>query len=116
MSKTLTDLVDPFDLDVSKFGYKLNNIYGFQINKGKLQEIIDRSESDIIHLGFNSRSADLVLRELSPDKLRLALRLADKMFKAKDSSIMGIIQLNETYRDVERVRQKLNDERWMDKD
>lgn len=111
---SLTDLVDPFNGELSQFGYKLNNIFGFDIHKDDLQKLIDNSEGNVIRLGFNARTPDLVLRELSPEKLRLALRLAKKMFDSKDCSIVGMIQLSEIYRDIERIGDKLNNERWMD--
>lgn len=113
---TLTDMVDPFNGELSSFGYKLNNMYGFKVDKSDLQKLIDSTDGEDVHLGFNARIPNLVLRELSPTKLRLGLRLAEKMFEAKDTSAMSLIQLGELNRDLLRIESKLNDEKWMNQD
>lgn len=111
----ITDMVDPFDGELSNLGYKLGNIYGFDLDIIKLQELINNTVGNTIRVGFNARIPDLTLRELSPDKLRLAIKLVQKMHKAQDNSVMGLIKLNETYSDIVKIGEKLNDYRWMDK-
>ena len=111
---SITTLVDPFDGELSKFGYKLSNIYGFQIDKSALQTLLDNSEGDTIQIGFDRSSVDPVLRELKPRRLRLAMKLAKRMLKERNSSILGVIALQNIFRDIKNIEDKLNNKRWMD--
>lgn len=110
----ITSLVDPFDGELSRFGYRLSNIFGFQIDKSALQTLIDNSEGDTIQIGFDRSSVDPVLRELNPRRLRLAMKLATNMLNDRDSSVLGLIQLQNIFRDIKNIEDKLNNKKWMD--